>query len=82
VIECVPAVSELVASVATPPLIVPVPRDVAPSSKVTVPVAPDVTVAVRVTPVPKVEGFDEEARAIVGVALFTTWDTAVDTAPL
>jgi hypothetical protein len=82
VIECVPAVSELVASVATPPLIVPVPRDVAPSSKVTVPVAPDGTVAVRVTPVPKVDGFGEDARATVLDALFTTWDSTVDTAPL
>ncbi len=45
-------------------------------SKVTVPVAPDVTVAVRVTLAPKVEGFGEEARATVLVALFTTWDTA------
>ncbi len=55
-----------------PLLIVPVPMDVAPSWKVTVPVAPDVTVAVKVTLAPKVDGFSEEARVTVLVALFTT----------
>ena len=80
--ECVPPVSKLVVRLATPLLIVPVPNDVAPSSKVTVPVAPVVTVAVKVTLAPKVEGFAEDARVIVEVALFTTWDTAVDTAVL
>ncbi len=54
-----------------PLLIVPVPSVVAPSRNVTVPVAPDVTVAVKVTLAPKVEGFSEEARATVLVAMFT-----------
>jgi hypothetical protein len=60
----------------------PVPSDVAPSSKITVPLAPGGTVAVRVTPVPKVEGFGEEARVTVLDALFTTCETGGDTAPL
>jgi hypothetical protein len=50
------------------------------SSKVTVPVAPAVTVAVRVTLAPKVEGLGRDARATVLEALFTTWDTGVETA--
>ena len=49
---------------------------------VTVPVAPDVTVAVRVTLAPKVDGFSEEARVTVLDAKFTTWDTGVEAAPL
>ena len=67
-----PAGSELVVRVATPLLMVPVPRDVVPSWKVTVPVAPDVTVAVRVTLAPKVEGLGEETRVTAGVAKLTT----------
>ena len=75
-----PVVRELVAKVATPALMFPVPMDVAPSRKVTVPVAPAVTVAVRVTLAPKVDGLGAAARAMVGVALFTTCDTGVETA--
>ena len=71
-----PTASELVVRVAIPPPMVPVPTVVAPSRNVTVPVAPDVTVAVRVTPAPKVDGFGKDARVTVGGALFTTWDTA------
>ena len=58
VIVCVPAASEDVVSVATPPLNVPVPRLVEPSRKVTVPAGEPyvdtagVTVAVNVTAVP------------------------------
>ena len=59
---------------------VPVPIDVAPSSKVTVPVAPAVTVAVSVTTAPKVDGLGKDARVTVAAALFTTWETAVETA--
>jgi hypothetical protein len=81
VIECVPTASELIVSVATPLLIVPVPRDVAPSWKVTVPVAPVVTAAESVTLAPKAEGLREEVRVTVGVAMLTTWDTAVEVAP-
>jgi hypothetical protein len=82
VIECVPTASELIASVAIPLLIVPVPSVVAPSWNVTVPVAPDVTVAVRVTLAPNVDGLSEEARATVLDARFTTWDTGVELAGL
>ena len=81
-IEWVPTESVLTVRVATPLLMVPVPIDVAPSSKVTVPVAPAVTVAVKVTLAPKVDGLGEDARVTVGVALFTTWETAVETALL
>src|SRR5579883_157377 len=52
--------------------IVPVPRGVVPSRKVTVPVAPAVTVAVSVTPAPYVEGFGVADRLMLGVALLTT----------
>ena len=75
-----PPVSELVVKVATPLLIVPVPIDVPPSRNATDPVAPDVTSAVKVTLAPKVEGFSEEARLAVEVALFTVWTTAVEVA--
>ena len=68
--------------VATPLLMVPVPRAVAPSSKVTDPVVPGVIVAVRVTLAPKVDGLGKDARVTVEVALFTTCDTAVETAAL
>ena len=80
VIEWVPTESVLTVRVATPLLMVPVPIDVAPSSKVTVPVAPAVTVAVSVTLAPKVEGLGKDASVTVELALFTTWDTAVETA--
>src|ERR1051326_6871402 len=60
----------LVLKVAEPELNVPVPRVVAPSLKVTVPVgvplpgAVAVTVAVNVTDWPETEGLAEEARAV------------------
>ena len=48
------------------------PRVVLPSLKVTVPVAADgVTVAVKVTEEPYVDGFAEEVRVTVEVALLT-----------
>ena len=72
VIECGPPASVLVVRVAMPLLMVPVPSDAAPSWRVTVPVAPDVTVAVRVTFAPKVEGLSEDARVTVLDAKFTT----------
>lgn len=46
---CTPALRVEVVKVAIPPLIVPVPRVVEPSRKVIVPVAPEGTVAVKVT---------------------------------
>jgi hypothetical protein len=78
VIECVPTASELVVRVAEPLLIGPVPSIVAPSWNVTIPVAPDVIVAVKITLVPNVDGFSEETRATVLDALVTSWDTGVE----
>ena len=77
-IECVPPVSELVTRVAMPLLIPPVPITVVPSWNVTVPVAPDVIVAVKITLAPKVDGFSEEARVTVLDTLLTSWDTCVE----
>jgi hypothetical protein len=60
------------ASVAIPPLRVPVPMVVAPSLKVTDPVALDGdTLAVSVIDCPKVEGFVEELRVVVVGAWLT-----------
>ena len=67
---------------ATPLLMVPVPRTVIPSWNVTLPLAPAVTVAASVTAAPKLDGFGEETRATVEVAVLTTCDTAVETEPL
>jgi hypothetical protein len=78
--------SEEVEIVATPPaLSVPVPRGVAPSKKLTVPVgvpAGLVTVAAMVTGAPNVEGFGEAATAVELVALLTACETAEETEPL
>ncbi len=69
---------------ATPPLKVPVPRDVVPSSKVTVPVGmPEpgelaVTVAVNVTAWPKIEGFCEELSVVAVLSWLTTWLTVFE----
>ena len=53
-------------SVATPPLSVPVPRVVAPSLNVTVPVALEgVTAAASVTAAPNVDGFGAEVMVVV-----------------
>jgi hypothetical protein len=66
-----------VLKVAVPPLSVLEPKVVAPSLKVTVPVAvPDPgataeTVAVKVTDCPKTEGLAEAATAVVVLAVFT-----------
>jgi hypothetical protein len=82
VIECVATLKALVLNVATPlPLSVPEPICVAPSKKFTVPpgVPPDeVTVAVKVTDWPNVEGFGLEVNAVEVEAGLTTWDTALD----
>ena len=65
------------------------PIEVAPSRKFTVPVgAAPLTVAVKVTLVPKVDGVNEVASPVVLVALFTTcesWallDAALAASPL
>ena len=61
-------------NVVVPPLSVPVPSVVAPSRKVTVPVAVlGVTVAVSVTLCPKTDGFTLDETAVVVEAEFTTW---------
>ena len=78
-IEFEPAASVAVPYVALPLLSVPVPRVVVPLRKVTVPVAAEgVTVAVKVTEEPYVDGFAEEVRVTVEVALLTVCVNAVD----
>ena len=74
---CVPELSEEVVKLAlcVVALTGPVPRTVAPSLKVTVPLGEPpnagVTVAVKVTLCPCVEGFSDEAKALVVFAFFT-----------
>ena len=77
-----PTASELIVRLAIPLPTVPVPSVVAPSRNVTVPVAPDVTVAVKVTLAPKVDEGSDEARATVLVATLTVWVSAVELAGL
>ena len=65
-IEWVPAAEKEVARVALPELSVPVPSEVVPSRKVTVPVAVDgETVAVSVTLVPVEVDVEEEVSVVV-----------------
>lgn len=85
VIECVPTASVAVVKEACPRLLrVPVPRVVTPSKKVTVPVGvPDpgltgATVALKVTVLPKDEGFRVELTEVVVLAALITWLTAED----
>jgi hypothetical protein len=82
---CVATVSVLVMHAAV--LLLPLPAsatalqpliELTPSLKLTLPVgAIPTTVAVKVTPTPKVDGFFELTRVDVLVALLTTWDKAV-----
>ena len=67
-----PAVRVVVLNVAVVPEMVPVPSVVVPSRNVTVPVAPLVTVAVKVIDTPNVLGFAELAKLVVVLAVFTT----------
>ena len=60
-----------VARVAVPLVIVPVPSAVEPSRKVTVPVTPVGTVAIKVTDWLTLEGFTEDVNETVVVALLT-----------
>ena len=72
----VPDGSAVVVTVATAPFNAPVPSFVAPLLNVTVPVGVPlaaVTVAVKVTDCPRVEGFADEDRVVVLVILFTFW---------
>ena len=83
--ESVPAASDAILNVALPPLSVPVPSVVAPFLNVTVPVgvpAPDETVAVKVTAVPYVDGFRDEATAVEEFALtMKLTDSVLSTLP-
>src|SRR5260370_28108315 len=78
--ECVPTASELVEKVAVNGAVadnVPLPMTVAPSRKLTVPVgvpapgATTATVAVKVILCPKTDGFTDEVRLVVALALLT-----------
>lgn len=74
-IECEPATSEEVAKVAMPPLSVPVPRVMAPSMKVAVPVgvpSPELTVAVRVTVLPVLVWLISALRFVELLVLITS----------
>jgi hypothetical protein len=68
---CTPALSVEVVKDAVPLLIVPVPRAVAPSKKVIVPVTPAGTVAVKVTTWLTLDGFSDEVNETPGDALLT-----------
>lgn len=59
------------AKVAIPLLIVPVPRVVEPSKKVTVPVVTVGTEAVKVTDWLTADGFSDDVRTMAGVSLLT-----------
>ena len=65
---------------ATPPLNVALPRFVAPSVKLTIPVTEDGSAAVKVIDWPIVEGFCEEDRVKVGLIFETTWLVVPDAA--
>jgi hypothetical protein len=71
-----------VLNIATPPDNVPVPRDVVPSLKVTVPVAVDgVTVAVKVTRSPEVDGLSDDVTPVDVDALLTINEPEAELAP-
>ena len=62
---------------------VPVPNEVVPSLKVTVPIAvAGETVAANVTAWLRFEGLAEDARLVVVVAGFTVWVSAAEVLPL
>jgi hypothetical protein len=65
-----------------PPDRLPVPRTVAPSLNVTVPVAAGaLTVAVKVTESPKADGLRSDATTVVVAAGFTVWVMPGDVDP-
>jgi len=71
---CPPATSLLVLRVAVPFERLPVPNEIVPSLKVTVPLAvPGDTVAVNITAWLKGDGLAEDARPVVVDAAFTDW---------
>ncbi len=66
-------------NVAAPPDKEPVPSVAVPSMNVTVPVAADgVTVAVKVTELPYVDGLRDDATLVDDDSLFTVWVMAGD----
>jgi hypothetical protein len=72
--EWVPTVSLDVVKVTIPLTSVALPSDVAPSMHFTVPVAVDgVTVAVKVTDWPELDGFKLGLRSVAVFALLTVW---------
>ena len=78
-IEWLPTAREEVESFALPELRVTLPSRVVPSLKVTVPVAVDgVTVAVKVTDWPNVEGLTPEVRLVVEVAWPTVYESTIE----
>ena len=75
-IECEPTDKPAIVNVAAPPLTVPVPKTVAPSINVTVPVDAGrppgvITVALNVTDCPKTLGLTELLSVVWLAALFT-----------
>jgi hypothetical protein len=79
--ECGPTVSAEVESDAAPLESGIVPREVAPSKKVTLPVGvpePALTCALNVTDCPNTDGFRVEATVAVVPACCTDWERTVD----
>src|SRR5260370_12485256 len=72
VMGSLPAGSEDVVAVATPPVSVDVPQVAAPLVNVTVPVTPLGSAAVKVTDWPRAEGFSEETRFSTGFAFLSS----------
>ena len=77
-----PTINVLVARVARPLFKVPVPRTVAPSKNVIVPVAPVGAVAVKVTDWLMIEGLSDDVTATVGVPLTTVCERGAEAAEL
>jgi hypothetical protein len=77
-----PTINVLVVRVASPLLKVPVPRTVAPSRNVIVPVAPVGAVAVKITDWLTIEGLSDDVTATVGAALTTVTTTGGEMAGL
>lgn len=84
-----PTASADVVNVATPePFNVPVPMELPPSRKLTVPLGVPApgdaaeTVAVNVTDWPKTEGLTDDVTAVVVLSLFTTCDSTADVLPV
>jgi hypothetical protein len=81
---CGPIVSAAMVNDALPPLTAAVPKGVTPSKNCTVPVGPEegLTVAVKVTCCPKVDGFSDDVSVVVVLAALTVCGTAADVLPV